>query len=122
MNRFTRYLFLQLPGWVVMTAVLGVLQWLTGLPAWIVPAGLAAVVVKDLLMYRVTRDALGPPPERLIGARGRAVERLAPEGYVKIEGELWRAQTAGGEIAAGAEVVVRGTRGLTLRVEAADVG
>jgi membrane protein implicated in regulation of membrane protease activity len=119
-SRFGRYLLWQVPGWVVVAAGLAVLQWLAELPAWIVPAGVAAFMVKDLAMYRVVRDALLPPPDALVGARGRAVERLAPGGYVKIEGELWRAETSGGEIAAGADVIVREARGLTLRVEAPD--
>jgi membrane protein implicated in regulation of membrane protease activity len=121
-TRLTRYLLWQVPGWIVAAAVIAVVQWSTGLPAWVVPAGVLAFVVKDLVMYRVVRDSLGPPRAGLVGARGRAVERLAPEGYVKIEGELWRAEAAGGEIPAGAEVIVRGARGLTLRVEMADPG
>jgi membrane protein implicated in regulation of membrane protease activity len=118
--RFARYLLLQVPGWVAVAAALAVLSWLADLPAWIGPVGVAAVVVKDLAMYRVVRHTLDPPRARLLGARGRAIERLAPAGYVRVEGELWRAETIGGEIAAGTEVVVRELNGLTLRVEAVD--
>ena len=70
-------------------------------------------------MYPVMRDTFRPPRRGLVGARGQAVERLAPAGYVKVEGELWRAEAAGAEIAAGTAIVVREARGLTLRVEAA---
>jgi membrane protein implicated in regulation of membrane protease activity len=117
--RFGRYLLLQAPGWLAVAAALAVLGWLAGLPAWVVPAGVGVVALKDLLMYRVVRHTLDPPRARLLGARGRAVERLAPGGYVRVDGELWRAETAGGEIPAGAEVVVREANGLTLRVEPA---
>jgi len=116
---FSRYLLWQVPGWLAVAAALAALHWLTGLPGWIVPAGLAAFVAKDLAMYPVVRDTLKEPRPRLVGARGHAVERLAPAGYVKVEGELWRAEATGGEIPADAEIVVREARGLTLRVEAA---
>jgi membrane protein implicated in regulation of membrane protease activity len=121
MSRLARYLLWQAPGWIIVAAALATLCWLAGLPAWIVGLGVTAVVVKDLVMYRAVRDTL-QPPTGLVGARGRAVERLAPAGYVKVDGELWRAEAVGGEIAAGAAIVVRETRGLTLRVDAAEPG
>jgi membrane protein implicated in regulation of membrane protease activity len=119
-SRLARYLLGQVPGWIMVTALLSALHWLADLPAWIVPAGLALAMAKDLAMYRVMRPTLDPPPARLLGARGRAVERLAPRGYVRVDGELWRAEAATGAIEAGAPVVVREADGLTLRVEPAD--
>jgi membrane protein implicated in regulation of membrane protease activity len=119
-SRLARYLLWQAPGWITVAAALALLGWLAGLPAWLVPVGVAAVIVKDLAMYRVVRHTLDPPRARLLGARGRAVERLAPVGYVRVDGELWRAETTGGEIAAGAEILVRELNGLTLRVEATE--
>jgi membrane protein implicated in regulation of membrane protease activity len=121
-SRFARYLLWQAPGWVAVAAGLAVVQSLADLPVWVLPVGVAAFIAKDLVMYRVVRDTLRPPPDHLVGARGRTVEPLAPEGYVKVEGELWRAVATGGEIAAGADVVVREVRGLTLRVEPAGRG
>jgi membrane protein implicated in regulation of membrane protease activity len=118
LGRFGRYVLWQVPGWIIAAAAIATLCWLAELPAWLVWAGVGAAVLKDLVMYRTVRDTLRPPTG-LIGARGRAVERLAPGGYVKIEGELWRAEASRGEIAAGAEVVVREAHGLTLRVDAA---
>jgi membrane protein implicated in regulation of membrane protease activity len=120
MTPFQRYLLLQAPGWLAVAAALAALHWLTGWPAWIVPAGLALSVAKDLVMYRVYRDTLRAPRPGLLGARGRAVERLAPRGYVRVQGELWRAETTAGPIEAGTEIVVRETRGLTLRVGPAE--
>jgi membrane protein implicated in regulation of membrane protease activity len=115
-SRFTRYLLWQAPGWIAVAGALAALCWLFVLPVWILPLGVAVVVVKDLAMYRIVRDTLRPPPG-LAGARGRAIERLAPTGYVKIAGELWRAETTGAAIPAGADVVVRAVHGLTLSVE-----
>jgi len=112
-----RYLLWQAPGWITVAAALAALSWLADLPAWLLPVGVAAVVVKDLAMYRIMRPTLDPPRARLLGARGRAVDRLAPVGYVRVDGELWRAETTADEIAAGAEIVVRELDGLTVRVE-----
>lgn len=116
---FTYYLAWQAPSWIAVVAALLLLRWLADLPVWIVAVGVAAVVVKDLAMYRVLRPMLQPPRARLVGARGRAVEPLAPTGYVRVEGELWRAEAAGAPIAAGTDVVVCEANGLTLRVEPA---
>lgn len=119
MSPFVRYLILQSPGWLAITAALAALHWLTAWPPWIIPAGLVLFVAKDLAMYRVYRETLRPPRPPLVGARGRAIERLAPRGYVRIEGELWRAETDGPVIDAGTEVIVREAHGLTLRVDTA---
>jgi len=62
---FSRYLLWQVPGWLAVAAALAALHWLTGLPGWIVPAGLAAFVGKDLAMYPVVRDTLREPRPRL---------------------------------------------------------
>jgi membrane protein implicated in regulation of membrane protease activity len=121
-SSFTRYLLLQAPGWVALGAALVVLRWLADVPWWMVPVGLALFVAKDLAMYPVIRDTLLPPRRTLVGSRGRAIDRLAPSGYVRVDGELWRAETAGDEIPAGADIVVREVRGLTARVEPAGPG
>ena len=117
MSPFVRYLLLQIPGWLAVTAALAVLHWFTAWPLWIVPAGLAIFVAKDLAMYRVYRHTLRPPRPALVGARGRAIDRLAPTGYVRIEGELWRAETTGPPIPQGTEIIVRATQGLTVTVD-----
>ena len=109
--RFRRYLLWQAPGWVAVGAALLALSGLADLPVWIVPLGVAAFVTKDMVMYRVVRHTLEPPRARLVGARGRAVERLAPVGYVRVDGELWRAETSRrGDRGRGADRRARGQR------------
>lgn len=44
------------------------------------------------------------------------VSRLAPEGLVRVEGELWVAKSARGKIDPGGEVIVVGQDGLKLIV------
>jgi membrane-bound serine protease (ClpP class) len=55
--------------------------------------------------------------EDLLGAEGTARTSLEPEGWVLVDGALWRARTsAAREVAAGARVRVDGIEGLTLTV------
>ena len=55
----------------------------------------------------------------MIGAAGKAAVKLAPEGMVKIKGELWSARSDEGNIDAGEGVVVIGEDGLKLLVRKA---
>jgi membrane-bound serine protease (ClpP class) len=52
----------------------------------------------------------------MVGATGKATGKLAPEGMVKIRGELWGARSAEGDIATGESVLVIGEDGLRLLV------
>jgi membrane-bound ClpP family serine protease len=59
--------------------------------------------------------------EALIGESARVVERLAPEGRVRVAGELWTARSLSAEpVDAGAVVRILGVEALTLLVEPAD--
>ena len=55
-------------------------------------------------------------PEDLIGSRGNAIEPLAPQGYIRINSELWKAKSMGTDVSAGEEIVVERVNGLTLIV------
>ncbi|MGH7874596.1 MAG: NfeD family protein [Candidatus Binatia bacterium] len=55
-----------------------------------------------------------------MATRGVTHETLAPEGYIKIQGELRKAQTSGRPIAQDRAVKVTGAQGMTLIVEAED--
>jgi membrane protein implicated in regulation of membrane protease activity len=57
-----------------------------------------------------------------VGQRVLAEEGLAPDGYVRIGAELWRAELAGGSAARGAVLRVVAVRGLTLVVEPEERG
>ena len=51
----------------------------------------------------------------MVGTRAQAVDRLAPDGFVRVGGELWRAISEG-EVNVGGNVVITDVEGLTLRV------
>ncbi len=52
----------------------------------------------------------------MVGSQGEVVSPLAPEGLVRIKGELWQAESASGSIDTGEEVTVVGQDGLKLVV------
>jgi len=60
--------------------------------------------------------------EAMVGAVGRALTDLAPEGTVLVEGERWHSAAEGGWIEAGAEVVITAVEGLKLRVRRKNTG
>jgi len=53
--------------------------------------------------------------EDMLGVRGEVIEDLAPEGRIRIQGEIWNAR-ADAPVPKGAHVRVTGIRGLTLDV------
>ncbi len=57
----------------------------------------------------------------MVGTQGKVVKPLAPEGMVKIKGELWLAKSASGEMKLGVEVLVVGQNGLKLVVRASSL-
>ncbi len=75
-------------------------------------------------VYRKGSRALQKEPlaglPNMLGTRGEVVSPLAPEGLVKIRGELWMAESEGGEISTGGEVTVVGQDRLKLVVRQSD--
>ncbi len=55
----------------------------------------------------------------MVGTRGKASGKLAPDGMVRIKGETWGASSEEGDIETGEEVVVVGEDGLKLLVRRA---
>ena len=52
----------------------------------------------------------------MVGLDGETVERLGPDGTIRVDGALWPARAAEGELGAGTAVTVRGVEGLLLLV------
>jgi membrane-bound serine protease (ClpP class) len=55
--------------------------------------------------------------EGLIGATGEAMDMLAPTGTVKVQGEIWNAESIAGTISKGEKVRIKEMKNLKLYVE-----
>ena len=118
-----RYVLLQLPGVVLPSLLLMVAwQWFD-FSFWVVISGIFVFVAKDVVLFPFVwraYDTRSPDGvEAMAGDRGVAEERLNPEGYVRVRGELWLARTAGSNtiIEKGMRIRVVGGSGLILLVE-----
>jgi membrane-bound ClpP family serine protease len=126
MKELTRYLAGQLVGWIGLGLLVAWLVAGLGLPSWLWLV-LVAFIVKDLVLLPAIRRSWGPPragPATLIGARGVAIEPLAPAGQVRVGAEIWAAETAdpGRSIAPGRAVAIRARRGAVLLVAEVEGG
>lgn len=94
------------------------------LPLFVLIILMAGWAVIAVLIYRSGSRALGikvtSGPEAMVGMKGKVIRPLDPEGLIRIDGELWRAKSAGRKIDTGEEVIVTERRGTMLIVRAAD--
>ena len=123
-------------GYIVFSIVTGLLEeaalaavvlWLlpllgVNIPIWGLILLMVGYGVYEGIIYRIGTKALGRKPivslEAMVGCRGEAATPLAPDGYVRVEGELWWAFSTGPNIDEGDEVVVVEVKRLTLLVAA----
>lgn len=93
-------------------------KWGINIPLWCLILVMIAFGVYEIITYRLGRRALFRKSmlSPQVGYRGKAATPLVPDGYVKINGELWRASSVGPHAEKGDEVVVREVNGLTLLV------
>ena len=113
----------QVPGVVLLYLLLILARRVVAFPTWFIWSLVAFWVIKDLILFpavwraydRERRD----DASSMIGSRGIAEDRLNPSGYIRVHGELWKAEVMGGSpsIGEGEQVTVREIRGLTLLVE-----
>ena len=81
---------------------------------------MVALAALAICIYRLGSRALEKKPvaglETMVGSRGRVVSLLAPEGTIRVSGELWAATSLNKRINAGEEVIVVGQDRLKLIV------
>ena len=120
-----RYVLYQIPGCLLAIATAVVLHYRVNLPAWWGIALVASWVIKDAVLYPFLRGAYDSDSpdaiEQLIGLEGVAIEPLAPQGYIRVRGELWLAEpySAGITIGRNRPVTVDSIQGTILRVRPA---
>jgi membrane protein implicated in regulation of membrane protease activity len=87
---------------------------------------MTGLVVLAVFTFRLGTRALLKKPvgglSTMIGSEARVVKSLAPEGMVRIKGELWEARSIYGEIGIGEAVSVVGQDGLKLIVRKSSPG
>ena len=91
------------------------------IPLWGLIVVMAVWLTYSVTIYRKGSQALRRKPVislPVIGSKGKVETPLAPEGFIKIEGELWMAQSADKEMNTGTEVIVVEQDGLKLVVRA----
>ena len=105
----------------LVTVVLWLLPlWQVNIPTWGLILLMVAFGAYECISYRIGCKALDRKPvvspEAMVGCCGKATTPLTPDGYVRVEGELWRAVSTGPNIDEGDEVVVAEVKRLTLFV------
>ena len=90
------------------------------IPLWVLIIVMLAWGAYTITTYRMGSRALRRKPVggliAMLGSDGEVVSPLAPEGLVRIKGELWRAKSASGRMDTGEEVTVVGQDRLKLIV------
>jgi membrane-bound ClpP family serine protease len=91
------------------------------LPLWGTIVIVTGFAVFAVVSFRVGSRTLSKKPmagfTNMIGTEGLTTGRLSPDGFVKIESELWSSRAEKGQIEAGIIVVVISQKGLRLVVK-----
>jgi len=89
-------------------------------PLWVLAILMVALATLAYVRYRLGRTTFFLPrreyAESLVGCEGTVTSPLKPEGYVKVQGVLWKASCADKHLDAGIEVIVLEVDGLKLLV------
>ena len=105
---------------VVVVVLWGLPQLNIHIPLWGLIVSMVAVAIISYFTYRIGRPTFFLRPrvalENIVGSEGKVVKLLAPEGYVKVQGVLWKAKCTELQVEEGDEVMVVGTEGLKLVV------
>ena len=119
---YVKYTLVNIPE-IALLAVILVLagRWIS-IPAWLFWTVIGLSLAKDIILFPFVwraYDSKDPGSIRsLIGQRGTALEQLAPEGYIRVQGELWKAAAGPGHppIEKGKTVRVVNAEGLKVFV------
>lgn len=109
------FLAFPLPGWELLSA-----QAIESAQRTLVSVALVMSAIFGFVVYKVAqarRMKVKVGPEQLVGLTATAFSPLEPLGEVKIEGQIWKAETLGRHINQGENVEIVGREGLILRVK-----
>lgn len=120
---YIRYTLFQIPGLILVIALLFWVMQGFSIPLFYVYLLTGLWILKDIIIFPFVwhsyDDTKRNVLEKMIGKTGTAVDDINPAGYVRIGGEMWKAEVLPGEIAVnkGDPVVVTGIDGLLLTVK-----
>jgi membrane-bound ClpP family serine protease len=118
-----KYVVIQLAQTTVLVCVLLLVRHFVGIPAWLIATILAVWILKDVALFPKVWRAYAffdnTPNKTLVGLEATVVFSLDPSGYVRIQGELWKAELRNPNSAAqrGDQTRVVDIKGTTLMVE-----
>jgi len=121
-----KYAVLQLAQTAVVVGLLILARHFIDIPAWLTVAILAVWILKDIALFPKVWKAYAfgdnRPIRKLVGIEATVVFSLNPVGYVRVQGELWKAEirNPNGVIETGETTRVVDIRGTTLVVERRD--
>lgn len=125
---YIRYGLLCLPGTAVLVLVLAIVQHWVPIPVWLWMTLILSWTAKEAILFpfvwRSYDSAHAEDLPTMVGRLGIARDRLAPSGYVRVNGELWKAETMNhtAPIEKNQPVRVKNIDGLKLFVEPDDAG
>ena len=118
-----KYLMLHLTELAIVVGVLIVVRHFMSIPSWLTITILALWILKDIAMFpkvwRAYAANNNSPMRQFIGLEAIVMDSLDPVGYVRVRGELWKAEMRNHRDAAkrGDRTKVVDTKGMTLIVE-----
>ncbi len=118
-----RYALYQIPDIAIFVLILFLLHQWVDLSLWLCIGAVTLWMVKYVLVFTFVWPAYDKPlsgdVKSLIGTEGIAEERLDPSGYIRVHGELWRAEVIGKTIPIekGQTVLIERAHGFTLLVK-----
>ena len=118
-----RYALYQIPDMAILVLILFLVHQWVGLSLGLCIGLVTLWMVKYILVFSFVWRAYDKPRPgdvtSLIGTQGIAEELLDPAGYIRVHGELWRAEVVGKTMAIekGQAVLIERAYGLTLLVK-----
>jgi len=119
-----RYTLYQLPAILVLVLVIILIRRWVEIPMWVAWGIVLLWVIKDAVLFPFVWRAYDRRGSdkllSMVGQEGIATQRLDPDGYVRVRGELWQAEVIGQEypVEKNQPVVVQAVSGLKLFVNA----
>ncbi len=118
-----KYILIQIPGTVLFILILQLARGWVEFPLWLFWGLLGLWIAKEIALFPFVRNAYdfggSGVGHGMVGEKAIAEESLNPLGYVRVRGELWRAEVRGEKmvIEKGNPVRIQSVHGLTLVVE-----